>query len=96
MTQPDVPVEGGPVDQPTPMPTPKWVAGVSTGSATLVLVWAAGLFGIGLSPEVAGALVLAAGAAAAWLKRNKPLVVQVLDQARGRHLDRDGDGLADH
>jgi hypothetical protein len=80
------------VDQPTPRPTRKWIAGTSTGGATLLVVWAAGQFGVELTPEVAGALVLAAGAAAAWLKRNAPAIADRLDDDAGAHYDRDGDG----
>lgn len=81
-----------PVDQPSAAPTRKWVAGTSTGGGTLVLVWAAGQLGVDMPPEVAGALVLAAGAAAAWLRRNKAVLVR---ETGGRHTDADGDGFPD-
>lgn len=49
-------------------PTPKVAAGGTTGAAVLVLLWIAGLLGLELPPEVAGAIVLLATAGAAWLK----------------------------
>jgi len=85
-----------PVDQPTLAPTQKWVAGVGTGSSVLALVWIAGLLGVDLTPETAGALVLLAGGAAAWLRRNRAVVLDALDRdGNGAHHDVDGDGLAD-
>lgn len=85
-----------PVDQPSAAPTQKWVAGVGTGGGALVLVWIAGLLGVDLTPETAGALVLAAGAVAAWLRRNRAVVLDVIDRdGNGAHHDLDGDGLAD-
>jgi len=86
-----------PVDQPTAAPTQKWVAGVGTGAGALILVWVAGLAGVDLTPETAGALVLAAGGAAAWLRRNRAVVLDVIDRdGDGDHIDADGDGIADH
>lgn len=51
------------VNQPGPAPTRKVTAGLAGGGATAVLIWAVGLFGIDLPPEVAAEL----GAIAATL-----------------------------
>lgn len=59
-------------------PTPKVAAGSTTGAAVLVLLWLAGLMGLDLPPEVAGALVLLATAGAAWLKSDR--------SSPGRHV----------
>lgn len=84
------------VKQPTARPTAKWMAGVGTGGGALAVVWLAGVLGLELTPEQAGGLVLAAGAAAAWLKKNRATIADVLDRrGSGAHYDRDGDGLAD-
>lgn len=84
------------VDQPSPLPTPKWIAGVSTGTGTILLLWVARRAGLDLPAEVGEALVVAAGAAAAWLKRNRTTVLGVLDRGRpGAHEDANGDGIAD-
>lgn len=92
----DLPATTAPVDQPTAAPTRKWIAGVSTGGGALVLVWLAGLLGVDMPPEVAGSLVLGAGAAAAWLKRNRAQLTDVLDRRDGGgHHDLNGDGIAD-
>lgn len=58
------------VNQPSAAPTPKWVAGVGTAQVVVLVVWAAGQLGIDLTPEVAGELVVVAGGAVAYLKRN--------------------------
>jgi hypothetical protein len=92
---PGVPARTDLTDQPTVAPTPKWVAGVSTGGATIVLLWAARTFaGLDVPPEVGEALVLAAGGLAGWLKRNRATLLDCLDgDEGGAHTDRDGDGL---
>lgn len=87
------------VDQPTKAPTPKWVAGVSTGGATIVVLWLARQAGLELPPEVGEGIVLAAGGLAAWVKRNRATILDVLDRdgdgTGGAHHDGDGDGLPD-
>jgi tetrahydromethanopterin S-methyltransferase subunit D len=83
------------VDQPTKAPTRKLVAAGTTGVGVILVVWVAGLLGVDLTPEVAGSLVLAAGLAAGYVKRNAPAIVDRLDRTPGQHLDRDGDGVAD-
>lgn len=82
-------------NQPTKMPTKKWLAGGSAGGGTLVLLWVGRSLGVDIPPEVGEALVLGAGLAAAWLKRNAPALADRLDGGRGKHFDNDGDGLAD-
>lgn len=82
-------------DQPGPAPTRKWIAATGTGGVALLLVWAAGLLGVDMPPEVAAALVLTAAQAAAYVKRNAPALADCLDDAPGAHTDRDGDGVAD-
>lgn len=47
---------------------PKVGAAGGTGAATLVVVWVASLFGIEMPDAVAGAIVLLASLAAAYLK----------------------------
>lgn len=84
-----------PVDQPTPRPTPKWIAGVSTGGATILVLELARTFGLDLPPAAGEALVVAAGGFAAWLKRNRGTILDVLDRSGGGHHDLDGDGIAD-
>lgn len=59
------------VDQPSAAPSAKWVAGATTGAATVVLLWVAALVGLEMPEYVAGALVLLAAQAAAYLKRNR-------------------------
>lgn len=96
MTRPDPTGTPPLADQPSAKPTPKLIAGVSVGTLTIGVVWAAGRLGWDLTPEAAGGLVLAAGSAAAWLKRNRAAVLDVLDRrGGGAHHDLDGDGVAD-
>lgn len=83
------------VDQPSSRPTPKLVAGTSTGAGVIVVLWIAQRFGLHLDPEAASAIVLAAASAAAWIKRNGPVIAAGVSREDGAHLDRDGDGRAD-
>lgn len=48
-------------------PQPKVTAGGIAGGAALIIVWVAGLFGLDVPAEVAGAIVLVAGSGAAYL-----------------------------
>ncbi len=73
------------VDQPSKAPTRKWIAGGATGQAAVVLVWIAAEVGVDLPPAVAAEIVLIAGLAAAWLKRNAPALVDCLDDEPGQH-----------
>lgn len=66
--------------QPSAAPTQKLVAGTASGAAVVVILWVATYFGLDLSPEVAGAIVLLVSAAAAYFKRNK-----VVDLTPGKH-----------
>lgn len=50
-------------------PTPKVIAGVGAGAATVLLVWLAGLFGVEVPPEVASSVTVLLAAGAAYLKR---------------------------
>lgn len=85
----------GGVDQPSLAPTKKLIAGTSTGAAVIVVLWLAGRVGLHLDDQAAEAIVLAAAAAAAWLKRNAPAILEQYRPEGGQHLDADGDGLAD-
>jgi hypothetical protein len=76
---PGVLVGNGLTDQPTPMPTPKLLAGVSTGTLTIGVLWLARQYGLDLPPEVGEALVVLAGGAAAWIKRNRGHLLDCLD-----------------
>lgn len=82
-------------DQPTAKPTPKLVAGISVGTLTIGVLWAARRAGLDLPPEVGEAIVVGAGGFAAWLKRNRAALVDALDRSGGGHHDLDGDGIAD-
>lgn len=50
-------------------PRKKVVAGAVAGSATVVIVWLLGQFGVDVPPEVASALTVLLGSGAAYLKR---------------------------
>lgn len=47
---------------------PKVAAGGAAGAVTIVLVWIAGLLGLEVPAEVASAVTVLIGTAAAWLK----------------------------
>lgn len=49
-------------------PQPKVVAGGAAGAVTVVAVWIAGEFGIAIPPEVASAITVLVGTAAAYIK----------------------------
>lgn len=49
-------------------PTEKVQAGAYAGAGTIVLIWVAGLLGLDMPPEIAGALVLLISGAGAWIK----------------------------
>jgi hypothetical protein len=72
-------------DQPTPMPTPKWIAGISTGTLTLGVLALARRYGLDLPPEVGEAIVLGAAGLAGWIKRNRAALVECLDDEPGQH-----------
>ena len=50
-------------------PTPKVAVGGAAGAVTVVLVWAAGLFGVEVPPEVASAVTVLISTGAAYIKR---------------------------
>jgi hypothetical protein len=79
----EVPVADGTglADQPSPWPTPKLVAGVSTGTLTIGVLWLARHYGLDLPPELGEAIVVAAGGAAAWIKRNRGHLLERLVDA---------------
>lgn len=72
-------------DQPSPMPTPKWIAGISTGTLTIGVLWLARRAGLDLEPEAGEAIVIAAAGLAGWIKRNAPALVDCLDDEPGEH-----------
>lgn len=49
-------------------PTEKVQAGAYAGAAVVVLIWVAGLLGVDMPAEIAGALVVLISAPVAWLK----------------------------
>lgn len=49
-------------------PTEKVQAGGYAGAATIVLIWLAGVLGLDVPAEIAGALVLLISGAGAWIK----------------------------
>jgi hypothetical protein len=48
--------------------SPKVAAGGAAGAVTVVLVWVAGMFGVGVPPEVASALTVLISTGAGYLK----------------------------
>lgn len=72
-------------DQPSGRPTPKLVAGVSTGTLTIGVLWLARRYGLDLPPEAGEAIVVAVGGFAAWLKRNRGQLLDCLDDEPGEH-----------
>lgn len=60
----------------TKAPTPKVVAGGAAGAAVVVIVWAAGLFGLDVPVEVAGSIVVLVSFAAGYI---------VPDRSTGKH-----------
>jgi hypothetical protein len=51
------------------VPTAKVTAGAAAGAATILLVWIAGLLGLGVPPEAAAAVTVLLTAGAGYLKR---------------------------
>lgn len=58
------------VNMETPI-SPKVTAGGAAGAAALVIVWVAGLFGLGVPPEVAIAFTVLLTTGASWIQRDK-------------------------
>lgn len=53
-------------------PEPKVLAATAAGALTVVLVWVAGLFGLGVPPEVASAVTVLLTAGTAYIRTPKP------------------------
>lgn len=58
-----------PYSKGTRAPRAKVVAGGTAGASTVVLIWAAGQFGLAVPPEVASAVTVLISLAGGYLKR---------------------------
>lgn len=59
------------VDQPSYHPTRKVSLGTLAGAFVTILVWAVGLAGVEIPPEVAGAMVMFFGGVVSYLVREE-------------------------